>query len=133
MIKNKKSNKAVTDSAAYQEQQTPYGGCHDGVPVTTAPHLLVCGPTGSQKTTGVLAPGALLWKGPRVVVSSKTDFLKWLVEKGIGLRGPLYIMDLDDELDPDFDWLQLIGRASCREYMYITHTLQLSTKNHRNI
>jgi len=106
MIKKKKNNKVVTDSANYQKQQTPYGGCHDGVPVTTAPHLLVCGPTGSRKTTGVLAPGALLWKGPRVVVSSKTDFLKWLVAKGIGQRGPIYIMDLADELDPDFDWLQ---------------------------
>lgn len=87
-------------------QQTPYGGCIDGVPVETAPHLLVCGPTGSGKTTRVLAPGALLWQGPRVVVSSKTDYLKWLVEKGIADRGALYVLDLAGELDEAAAWLQ---------------------------
>lgn len=90
-------------------QQTPYGGCHQdhpGVPVETAPHLLVSGPTSVGKTTRVLAPAALLWQGPRVIVSSKTDYLKWLVTKGIGRRGPVYIMDLAGELDESFDWLQ---------------------------
>lgn len=92
-----------------KEKQTPYGGCdqdHPGVPRETAPHILVSGPTGRGKTTRVLAPAALLWQGPRVIVSSKTDYLKWLVTKGIGRRGPVYIMDLAGELDESFDWLQ---------------------------
>lgn len=89
------------------KQQTPYAGCvGDGEPVETAPHVLVSGPTGQGKTTRVLAPGALLWRGPRVVISSKTDYLKWLVEKRIAARGPLYVMDLAGELDASFDWLQ---------------------------
>lgn len=89
------------------ERQTPYAGCiGDGEPVETAPHVLVSGPTGQGKTTRVLAPGALLWRGPRVVISSKTDYLKWLVEKGVHHRGPLLIMDLAGELDASFDWLQ---------------------------
>lgn len=60
----------------------------------------------THNTTRVLAPAALLWQGPRVVVSSKTDYLKWLITKGVHQRGPVYIMDLAGELDPSFDWLQ---------------------------
>ncbi|GAA1769085.1 TraM recognition domain-containing protein [Nostocoides vanveenii] len=90
----------------FKAQQTPYGGAIGAVPVATAPHLLVSGPTGQGKTTRVLAPGAVLWRGPRVIVSSKTDYLKWLVEKDIAKRGPLYVMDLAGELDESFDWLQ---------------------------
>ncbi|PFG69101.1 TraM-binding TraD/TraG-like protein [Propionibacteriaceae bacterium ES.041] len=86
--------------------QTPYAGSIDGVAVETAPHVLVSGPTGRGKTTRVLAMGAMLWHGPRVVVSSKTDFLKWLVVKGVRDVGPLYIMDLAGELDDSFDWLR---------------------------
>lgn len=87
-------------------EQTPYAGSIDGVPVETAPHVLVSGPTGRGKTTRVLAMGAMLWHGPRVVVSSKTDFLRWLVKKGIRDVGPLFVMDLAGELDDSFDWLQ---------------------------
>lgn len=96
-------SKASTDDFS---QQTPYGGMHGRDTIETAPHLLVCGPTGSQKTTGVLAPGALMWRGPRVLVSSKTDFLGWVVQKGISNRGPLYIMDLAGELHDDISWLK---------------------------
>lgn len=104
--KKSKNDSDDNDAAAFTAAQTPYGGCLDGVPVETAPHLLVSGPTGRGKTTRVLAVGALLWIGPRVLVSSKTDFLKLVVEKGIARRGPLYVMDLAGELNPDFDWLQ---------------------------
>ncbi|TLP73304.1 hypothetical protein [Nesterenkonia sphaerica] len=76
------------------------------MPVETAPHVLVSGPTGRGKTTRVLAPGALMWRGPRVIVSSKTDYLKWLVDYGIHQRGPLYVLDLAGELDDDSEWLQ---------------------------
>lgn len=86
-------------------QQTPYAGCHNGVPVETAPHVLVTGPTGRGKTTRVLAPGALLWRGPRVLVSSKTDFMKITIDKGLAQRGPVYVMDLAGEVDDDVDWM----------------------------
>lgn len=93
-------------------QQTPYGGCdpaRPGTPVVTAPHILVSGPTGRGKTTRILAPGAIMWRGPRVIVSSKTDYLKWLVEKGIAQRGRVYVLDLGGELDPGFPWLRGVG------------------------
>ena len=100
--------KKKTDSPKEWTQQTPYGGCAPGTgkPATTAPHILISGPTGSGKSARVLSVGALLWRGPRVVVSSKTDLAKLLVEKGIHKRGPVYIMDLAGELDPSFEWLQ---------------------------
>lgn len=88
------------------EQQTPYGGCIDGVPVKTAPHLIVTGPTGRGKTTRILVPGALMWVGPRVTVSSKADYFKWLVECGIHRRGPLYVLDLAGEIRDDASWLE---------------------------
>lgn len=91
---------------SHEKQQTPYGGCLNGVPVETAPHLVVSGPTGRGKSLRVLVPGAMFWRGPRVIVSSKTDFLKKCIENGIQHRGPLYIMDLGNEIDASFDWLQ---------------------------
>lgn len=89
------------------EQQTPYAGCIAGQPVETAPHVLVSGPTGRGKTTRILAPGAILWRGPRVVVSSKTDYLEWLVTKGeMHRRGRLFVMDLAGELHEGIPWLE---------------------------
>lgn len=107
MLRSK--NKTVATESTFaeiNEKQTPYAGSIDGVPVETAPHVLVSGPTGRGKTTRILSMGAVQWVGPRVIVSSKTDFLKWVVTKGIARRGPLFIMDLAGELDPSFDWLQ---------------------------
>lgn len=91
--------------ARFDSKQTPYGGMINNKPIETGPHLMVSGMTGSGKTTRVLAPAAMFWRGPRVIVSSKTDFLRWCVQKGIARRGPLYVMDLAGELHDDFDWL----------------------------
>lgn len=99
-------------AATYKEQQTPYGGrIRDAVtgklaPAVTAPHLAVIGPTGQGKTTRVLGPGAILWRGPRVLVSSKTDFMKLTIERGLDKRGPIFVMDLAGELNDEFDWLK---------------------------
>ncbi|SMX99076.1 type IV secretory system conjugative DNA transfer family protein [Brevibacterium linens] len=105
--KNKTTGAATEPTfAEINEKQTPYAGSIDGVPVETAPHVLVSGPTGRGKTTRILSMGAVQWVGPRVIVSSKTDLLKWIVKKGIAGRGPLFVMDLAGELDPSFNWLQ---------------------------
>lgn len=95
--------KAVTE---HKKQQTPYGGSIDGVPVETAPHLIVSGPTGRGKSLRVLVPGALLWEGPRVLVSSKADFMQEVISRGIHHRGRVYIMDLTGEIPDDPDWLK---------------------------
>lgn len=104
--KSKKKQSDTSKKSTFKKQQTPYGGCQDGVPVETAPHILVSGPTGRGKTTRVLAPGALMWRGPRVLVSSKTDFMKITIEGGLAQRGPVYVMDLVGEIDPDVHWLK---------------------------
>ncbi|MDP5226903.1 MULTISPECIES: TraM recognition domain-containing protein [Arthrobacter] len=106
MFTTKAKKSAAAATSGDHSQQTPYAGSIDGVAVETAPHVLVSGPTGRGKTTRVLAMGAMLWCGPRVVVSSKTDFLRWLVIKGIRGFGPLYVMDLAGELDDSFGWLR---------------------------
>lgn len=97
----KKKQPQTTDP---HKQQTPYGGSVNGKPVETAPHLLVAGMTGSGKTTRVLAPGALLWRGPVVAVSSKVDFMKLTVENR-ARRGPVYLLDLSGEVDDNAQWL----------------------------
>lgn len=93
-----------------QGKQTPYVGCIEGTgqPLRhESPHALISAPTGSGKTLRLLVPGALFWRGPRVIISSKTDFLMRVVTHGrIQDRGPLYVMDLAGELDPSFEWLQ---------------------------
>ena len=101
MIKIKKNK-----SADAHEQQTPYAGTFKGTVVPTAPHLLVSGPTGRGKSLRVLVPGALMWRGPRVLVSSKTDFMKEVMKRNIHERGPVYVMDLAGEIDDSFTWLK---------------------------
>lgn len=92
------------------EQQTPYGGFDDrGEPIVTGPHLMVTGMTGRGKTLRVLVPGALRWRGPRVLVSSKADFMKQTVTWGLARRGATMVMDLADEVPWDADWVKAAG------------------------
>jgi type IV secretory pathway TraG/TraD family ATPase VirD4 len=111
-LKKKEKPVKTEKESSFEEQQTPYAGCVDGVPVESAPHVLVSGPTGRGKSLRALVPGALLWRGPRVIVSSKTDFCREVVQRGMAERGPVYIMDLAGELDPSFDWLQGLDYTS---------------------
>lgn len=107
MLRSKnKIPQTVESKDGFQKQQTPYGGCIDGVPIETAPHLLVSGPTGRGKSLRALVPGAILWHGPRVIISSKTDFCREVVKRDVHKRGPLFIMDLSGELDADLPWLE---------------------------
>ncbi|WP_432789366.1 hypothetical protein QYM46_13645 [Brevibacterium sp. K11IcPPYGO002] len=56
--KNKTTGAASEPTfAEINEKQTPYAGSIDGVPVETAPHVLVSGPTGRGKTTRILSMG----------------------------------------------------------------------------
>ncbi|MGV7918600.1 type IV secretory system conjugative DNA transfer family protein [Mycobacterium kansasii] len=57
----------------------------------TAPHVLVTAPTDTGKTRRLLAPAAVLWGGPAVVVSSKDDLLQLVMQRRYG---PKALVDL---------------------------------------
>lgn len=86
----------------YKPPPTPFGGFIDGKPATTAPHLLVSGPSGVGKSRRVLGPGILMWRGPVVAVSSKPDLIDLCLEKRLewGGHGLTYVLDLSGEV-PD--------------------------------
>lgn len=57
----------------------------------TAPHVLVTAPTDTGKTRRLLAPAAVLWGGPAVVVSSKDDLMQLVMQRRYG---PKALVDL---------------------------------------
>lgn len=57
----------------------------------TAPHVLITAPTETGKTRRVMAPAAVLWGGPAVVVSSKDDLMQLVMERRFG---PKQLIDL---------------------------------------
>ncbi|KDE97173.1 Type IV secretory pathway VirD4 components-like protein [uncultured Mycobacterium sp.] len=62
----------------------------------SGPMVLVSAPTGTGKTRSVLAPAAVLWGGPAVVVSSKDDLFQLVAQRRYG---PSALIDLR----PDYD------------------------------
>lgn len=89
--------------AAYVAPPTPYAGLTpEGVPAVSAPHVLVVGPSGVGKSRRVLAPGAVMWRGPVVAVSSKPDLIDLCLELrlGNGGRNRTFVLDLSGEV-PD--------------------------------
>ncbi|OPX07373.1 type IV secretory system conjugative DNA transfer family protein [Mycobacterium sp. AT1] len=62
----------------------------------SGPMVLVSAPTGTGKTRSVLAPAAVLWRGPAVVVSSKDDLFQLVAQRRYG---PHALIDLR----PDYD------------------------------
>jgi hypothetical protein len=57
----------------------------------TGPHVLITAPTETGKTRRLLAPAAVLWGGPAVVVSSKDDLMQLVMERRYG---PKALVDL---------------------------------------
>lgn len=60
-------------------------------------HVLVSGPTETGKTRRVLAPAAVLWGGPAVVMSCKDDLLQYAVERR---WGPNALIDMRPGVAP---------------------------------
>ncbi|ORV08032.1 type IV secretory system conjugative DNA transfer family protein [Mycolicibacterium fallax] len=63
----------------------------------SAAHVLVSAPTETGKTRRILAPAAVLWDGPAVVVSSKDDLMQYVMERR---WGPKALIDLRPITDP---------------------------------
>lgn len=72
----------------------------------SAAHILVSGPTGTGKTRRVLAPAAVLWGGPAVVVSSKDDLFQLVMQRRYG---PQALIDLRPDYDADYPSIDLMS------------------------
>jgi type IV secretion system protein VirD4 len=63
----------------------------------TAPHVLITAPTETGKTRRVMAPAAVLWGGPAVVVSSKDDLMQLVMQRRYGSKA---LVDLRPIVSP---------------------------------
>ena len=87
---------------SYKPPPTPFCGflrdpqTNGRVIAESGPMVLVSAPTGTGKTRSVLAPAAVLWGGPAVVVSSKDDLFQLVAQRRYG---PQALIDLR----PDYD------------------------------
>jgi hypothetical protein len=55
-LKKKEKPVKTEKESSFEEQQTPYAGCVDGVPVESAPHVLVSGPRAVASPCGPWSP-----------------------------------------------------------------------------
>jgi hypothetical protein len=67
----------------------------------SAAHVLVSAPTETGKTRRVLAPAAVLWDGPAVVVSSKDDLMQYVTECRWGPKALIDLRPLAAPVYPD--------------------------------
>ena len=87
---------------SYKPPPTPFCGfvrdpeTHNRVIAESGPMVLVSAPTGTGKTRSVLAPAAVLWGGPAVVVSSKDDLFQLVAQRRYGRQALI-------DLRPDYD------------------------------
>lgn len=94
---------------SYKPPPTPYCGfVRDPktkaltIPAAAA-HVLVSAPTETGKTRCVLAPAAVMWPGPAIIVSSKDDLFELVMQRRFG---PNALIDLRPDYDaqyPDID------------------------------
>ncbi|MBY0286808.1 MAG: type IV secretory system conjugative DNA transfer family protein [Mycobacteriaceae bacterium] len=68
---------------------------------STAAHVLVSAPTETGKTRRVLAPAAVMWGGPAVVVSSKDDLLQYVMERRFGPKAMIDLRPIGTPVYPD--------------------------------
>lgn len=81
---------AVTPYCGFKRWMDQRMGRRIYVPRSAA-HVLVSAPTEAGKTRRLLAPAAVLWGGPAVVVSPRDDLLQYVVERR---WGPMALIDM---------------------------------------
>jgi type IV secretion system protein VirD4 len=67
----------------------------------SAAHILVSAPTETGKTRRILAPAAVLWGGPAVVVSSKDDLMQYVMERRYGPRALVDLRPIASPVYPE--------------------------------
>jgi hypothetical protein len=96
---------------AFRPPPTPYCGfVRDGeerrTVAASAPHVLVSAPTQTGKTRRILAPAAVLWGGPVVVVSSKDDLMALVSQRRCG---PSALIDLRPDYAADYPGVEMLS------------------------
>ena len=112
---------------------TPYCGFkskHAGGQIyvpRSAPHVLVSAPTEGGKTRRILAPAAVLWGGPAVVVSPTDELLQYVIERRWGPKAlidmrpistPVYLHGLDT-----LGWDPTITTGTPQEALAVAETI----------
>jgi type IV secretory system conjugative DNA transfer VirD4/TraG family protein len=96
---------------AYKPPPTPYCGFDrdeqgQRTVAASAAHVLVSAPTEMGKTRRVLAPAAVLWGGPAVVVSSKDDLFQLVMQRRYG---PTALIDLRPDYDAAYPDIEMMS------------------------
>lgn len=97
---------------AYKPPPTPYCGFeYDETSqrrtlAESAAHVLVSAPTETGKTRRILAPAAVLWRGPAVVVSPKDDLLQLVQQRRYGPRA---VIDFRPDYDADYPDMDVLS------------------------
>lgn len=96
----------------YKPPPTPFCGfvrdreTNARVVAESGPMVLVSAPTGTGKTRSVLAPAAVLWGGPAVVVSSKDDLFQLVAQRRYG---PMALIDLRPDYDATYPGVEAMS------------------------
>lgn len=126
----------------YVRPATPYcgfqrrrlsNGCGEQLYVPySAAHILVSAPTETGKTRRILAPAAVLWGGPAVVVSSKDDLMQLVMERRYGPKALVDLRPIASPVYPDgvaaFSYDPTVTIATPYEALTVAETImQMST------
>lgn len=91
--------------ASYKQPESPYCGFEvgaDGVwrQAGGPPHVMVSAPTNTGKSRRLLAPAAVLWGGPCVVVDSKDSLMQLVAQRRWGPAAVVDFRPIDDAVYP---------------------------------
>lgn len=96
----------------YKPPPTPYCGFQRDPNTSllkvaaSAAHVLVSAPTETGKSRAVLAPAAVLWPGPAIIVSSKDDLFQLVMQRRYG---PNALIDLRPDYDAEYPGIETMG------------------------
>lgn len=97
---------------SYKPPPTPYCGFQRDSDTNllkvaaSAAHVLVSAPTETGKSRAVLAPAAVLWPGPAIIVSSKDDLFQLVMQRRYG---PNSLIDLRPDYDAKYPGIDTMG------------------------
>jgi hypothetical protein len=120
----------ATPYCGFKRQADKRTGVQIYVPRTAA-HVLVSAPTEDGKTRRILAPAAVLWGGPAVVVSSKDDLLQYVLERRWGPTALIDMRPIPMPVYPDglntFSYDPTVTTCTPHEALAVAETIMQGT------